>query len=283
MRELTYSQDVIFEDTSLFHGLAVACGKIWLPHTGMAQAMLESAEECEADGAEVPPWTERLREHLKSDDRLERISEWEERNQPFFEEGVIERLPPALVGEEQSMVEDLSFKDIWNDWKPGVTTELALHCHLTLRDIVPGIALFESEAIIPAAGEITGARVLSVNIPKLRNMSPSEVLEQRNAAQKKDISAFWDMIDHYNELIANDAAVDRIQSDIYGWKRDNLILRGQGLAASALATLCFVNPIFLPVAAIASANFISTANARWAERDAIRSRGFKFVSAVSRA
>jgi hypothetical protein len=280
MRVVTYSQDLIFTDEALLNGLIISCGKIWLPHRGFVDAVLQSAEDCDKVGVESPVDASSLRQKLHADKRLSEIIQWEELHSTWFQEGVIGRLGPSVEGEEQAFTRDLSFEDVWGDWNPGITTRISLHCHLAIRNAVPGIALFESDKDLPSNSALTAAKVLTLNIPKLKVKSPDEVLELRERA-KKDINSFWEMIDYYNQQSTPRSAVEQIQKDMNKWSREYLSLKGKFLATAGLATLCFTSSVFLPAAALVGLKFLSKANIRWAERNFTENKGFRFVSALS--
>lgn len=287
MRELTYCQDVIVTDRSVLHGLAIASGKIWLPNRGLAPSLLSAADAFERDGDDVPFDVENLRRELEEDSRVVEIERWEEDNRLLFDEGVLERLPTSLENEEEGMVQDLDFKDVWGDWNPGITTRLALHCHVALRNIVPGVPIFDAGGPVCSKEELSAARVLEVNVPKLQQCSTEELLELRHKFQKLDVEAFWDMVDHYNRLTTPDRVVEKLQNDLDAWRRDCLNVRGTGLVTAGMISLCFVNSNLVPlaatvpVAALAGLQFLSQANIQWAERNRIEKQGFKVVSAIS--
>src|SRR5262245_3499282 len=94
MREVTYSQDVLIEDSRLLAALCVFFERIWLPEMATAN-LIASSVAAQPLGQAGYALTQASSDHAR-DGVSDRVARWDERWKELFREGAIQRLSREL-------------------------------------------------------------------------------------------------------------------------------------------------------------------------------------------
>lgn len=231
MRTITYSQGVCIDDPGLVATLAIFCGKTWLPYDRVGDTMQKVLEESGA----LPEAAVSLR----NDPARNAIHNWDESYDVLYEEQVFERLPgPSAVDHSthRDAFDRKTIDEIAGAQK-GIYERLALRFHY-MRGDLPGIEMLDAG---DAHGEVDLARsVIFLDLPKLKRVEPTRLLDLRADAKAHGLDQFWDMIENeYRKARAqgqpNFARAEEIRREFVEWNRGLSGIRGL-IAGTAFVT-----------------------------------------------